>query len=72
MDWVRAKNFVYRVRARTYIFLITIYNDQLVEGDETLSITADEIPSLYAVLLGRKTIKENNISQAKCFRFFSD
>ena len=54
----------------TYTFLITIYND-LLEGDETLSITANEIPSLYAVLLGRKTIKENNIS-LKCFRFFSN
>jgi hypothetical protein len=50
--------------------LITIYND-LLEGDETLSITANEIPSVYAVLLGRKTIKEHNIS-LKCFRFFSN
>ena len=54
----------------TYTFLITIYND-LLEGDETLSITANEIPSVYAVLLGRKTIKEHNIS-LKCFRFFSN
>ena len=54
----------------TYTFLITIYNDML-DGDETLSITANEIPSTYAVLLGRKTIKENNIS-LKCFRFFSN
>ena len=52
----------------TYTFFITIYND-LLEGDETLSITANEIPSLYAVLLGRKAIKENNIS-LKCFRLF--
>ena len=54
----------------TYTFLITIYND-LLEGDETLSITANEIPSVYAVLLGRKTIKQHNIS-LKCFRFFSN
>ena len=54
----------------TYTFLITIYND-LLEGDETLSITANEIPSMYAVLLGRKTIKQHNIS-LKCFRFFSN
>jgi hypothetical protein len=47
-----------------------IYND-LLAGDETISITADEIPSTYAVLLGRKTIKQNNIS-LKCFRFFSN
>jgi len=40
-------------------------------GDEIISITANEIPSAYAVLLGRKTIKQNNIS-LKCFRFFSN
>ena len=30
----------------TYAFLITIYNDLLEGDDETLSITAYEIPSL--------------------------
>jgi hypothetical protein len=49
---------------------ILIYNDLLV-GDETISITANEIASTYAVLLGSKTIKQNNIS-LKCFRFFSN
>ena len=49
---------------------LVIYND-LLAGDETISITANEIPSTYAVLLGRKTIKQNNIS-LKCFRFFSN
>ena len=53
-----------------HVFDNYIYND-LLEDDETLSITANEIPSMYAVLLGRKTIKEHNIS-LKCFRFFSN
>jgi hypothetical protein len=46
----------------SYTFDLIIYNDLL---------TANEIPSTYAVLLGRKTIKQNNIS-LKCFRFFSN
>ena len=54
----------------SYTFELIIYND-LLAGDETISITANEIPSTYAVLLGRKTIKQNNIS-LKCFRFFSN
>jgi hypothetical protein len=36
-----------------------------------VSIAANEIPLTYAVLLGRKTIKQNNVS-LKCFRFFSN
>jgi hypothetical protein len=47
-----------------------MYND-LLAGDEAISITANEIPSTYAVLLGRKPIKQNKIS-LKCFRFFSN
>ena len=39
----------------SYTFDLIIYND-LLAGDETISITANEIPSTYAVLLGRKTI----------------
>ncbi len=54
----------------SYTFVLKIYND-LLAGDETVSITANEIPSTYAVLLGRKTIKKNNVS-LKCFRFFSN
>jgi hypothetical protein len=54
----------------SYTFDLIIYNDLLAD-DETISITANEIPSTYAVLLGRKTIKKNNIS-LKCFRFFSN
>ena len=55
----------------SYTFDLIIYND-LLAGDETISITANEIPSTYAVLLlGHKTIKKNNIS-LKCFRFFSN
>ena len=54
----------------SYTFDLIIYND-LLAGDEMISITANEIPSTYAVLLGRKTIKQNNIS-LKCFRFFSN
>ena len=54
----------------SYAFDLIIYND-LLACDETISMTANEIPSTYAVLLGRKTIKQNNIS-LKCFRFFSD
>jgi hypothetical protein len=53
----------------SYTFYLIIYND-LLAGDETISITANEIPS-YAMFLGRKTIKKNNIS-LKCFRFFSN
>ena len=34
----------------------------LLAGDETISLTANEIPSTNAVLLGRKTIKKHNIS----------
>jgi hypothetical protein len=52
-----------------FTFDLIIYNE-LLAGDETISITANEIPSTYAVLLGRKTINQNNIS-LKCFRFFS-
>jgi hypothetical protein len=37
----------------SYTFDLIIYND-LLAGDETISITANEIPSTYAVLLGRK------------------
>ena len=56
----------------TYAFDLIIYND-LLAGDETIFITANEIPSTYAVLLGRKKIKQNNISiSLKCFRFFSN
>jgi hypothetical protein len=44
----------------SYTFDLIIYND-LLAVDETISITANEIPSTYAVLLGRKTIKQNNI-----------
>ncbi len=51
-------------------FDLIIYND-LLAGDETISLTANEIPSTYAVLLGRKTIKKHNIS-LKCFHFFSN
>jgi hypothetical protein len=54
----------------SYTFDLIIYND-LLAGDETISITTNEIPSTYAVLLGRKTVKQNNIS-LKCFRFFSN
>jgi hypothetical protein len=54
----------------SYTFDLIIYND-LLAGDERISITANEIPSTYAVLLGRKTIKQNNIS-LKCFRFSSN
>ena len=54
----------------SYTFDLIIYSD-LLAGDETISITANEIPSTFAVLLGRKTIKQNNIS-LKCFRFFSN
>ncbi len=54
----------------SYTFDLIIYND-LLAGDETISITANEIPSTYAVLLGRKTIKQNKIS-LKCFHFFSN
>ena len=54
----------------SYTFDLIIYND-LLEGDETISLTANEIPSTYSVLLGRKTIKNHNIS-LKCFRFFSN
>jgi hypothetical protein len=54
----------------SYTFDLIIYND-LLAGDETISITANEIPSTYAVLLGRKTTKQNNIS-LKCFRAFSN
>jgi hypothetical protein len=54
----------------SYTFDLIIYNE-LLAGDETISITAKEIPSTYAVLLGRKTIKQNNI-YLKCFRFFSN
>jgi hypothetical protein len=54
----------------SYTFDLIIYNE-LLAGDETISITANEIPSTYAVLLGRKTIKQNNIS-LKRFRFFSN
>ena len=64
-----AKQFCVPCRG-TYSFKITIYND-LLAGDETISITANEIASVYAVLLGRETIKEHNIS-LKCFRFFSN
>jgi hypothetical protein len=52
------------------LFELIIYND-LLAGDDTISITANEIPSTYALLLGRKTIKQNNLS-LKCFRFFSN
>ena len=45
----------------SYTFDLIIYND-LLAGDETISVTANEISSTYAVLLGRKTIKQNNIS----------
>ena len=38
-----------------YTFDLIICND-LLAGDETISITANEIPSTYAMLLGRKTI----------------
>ena len=54
----------------SYTFDLIIYND-LLAGDETISITANEIPSTYAVLLGRKTTKQSNIS-LKCFRAFSN
>jgi hypothetical protein len=54
----------------SYTFDLIIYND-LLAGDETISLIANEIPSTYAVLLGRKTIKKHNIS-LKCFRFFSN
>jgi hypothetical protein len=54
----------------SYTFDLIIYND-LLAGDETISITVNEIPSTYAVLLGRKTIKQNSIS-LKCFRFLSN
>ena len=50
----------------SYTFDLIIYNDLLV-GDETISITANEMPSAYAVLC----IKQNIIS-LKCFRFFSN
>jgi hypothetical protein len=54
----------------SYTFYLIMYNE-LMAGDETISITANEIPSTYAVLLGRKPIKQNKIS-LKCFRFFSN
>jgi hypothetical protein len=54
----------------SYTFDLIIYND-LLAGNKTISLTANEIPSTYAVLLGRKTIKKHNIS-LKCFRFFSN
>ena len=54
----------------SYTFDLIIYNE-LLAGIETISITANEIPSTYAVLLGSKAIKQNNIS-LKCFRFFSN
>jgi hypothetical protein len=50
----------------SYTFDLIIYND-LLAGDETISITANEISSTYAVLC----IKQNIIS-LKCFRFFSN
>jgi hypothetical protein len=54
----------------SYTFDLILYDD-LLAGDETISVTANEIPSTYPVLLGRKTIKKNKIS-LKCFRFFSN
>ena len=41
----------------SYTLSLIIYNNLLV-GDETISITANEIPSTCAVLLGRKTVKK--------------
>jgi hypothetical protein len=55
---------------RSCTFDLIRYNDLLV-GDEIISITANEVPSTYSVMLGRKTVKQNNIS-LKCFRFFSN
>ena len=55
----------------TYPFDLVIYYNDLLAGDETISITANEIPSAYAVLLGRQTIKQNNTS-LQCSRFFSN
>ncbi len=54
----------------SYTFDLIIYNN-LLAGDETISIAANEIPSNYAVFLGRKTIKQKIVS-LKCFRFFSN
>ncbi len=50
----------------SYTFDLIIYND-LLAGDEKISITANEMPSAYAVLC----IKQNIIS-LKGFRFFSN
>jgi hypothetical protein len=41
----------------SYTFDLIIYNDLLV-GVETISITANEIPSTYAVLLGHKPLRK--------------
>jgi hypothetical protein len=54
----------------SYTFHLIIYND-LLAGNESISITANEITLTYAVLWVRKTIKQNNIS-LKCVRFFSN
>ena len=71
MEWYRDAPAILCALSGSYTFDLTIYNN-LLAGDETISITAKEIiPSAYAVLLGRKTIKQNNIS-LKCFRFFSN
>ena len=53
----------------SYTFDLIIYND-LLAGNETIFITVNEITSTYAVLLGRKTVKQNNTS-LKYFCFFS-
>jgi hypothetical protein len=65
------QQFCVPCRRGSYTFDLVIYNDLLLVGDETIFIFANEIPSIYAVLLGRKTIKQHNIPQMLSFLFLS-